>query len=296
MPQAIVDVLETVQIHEQQSHVLVVAARTRNRLIQSLLQHAPVRQAGQRVVLGHVLQFFAVVAQRHHLLRNLVLHALEAASQITDLVIARQRQPGFSLALRKLASRQIDGVDGPRHGACEQHGHHDTTCRKQTYDGQYFRARSADLLQHRSQRLSQTQQEPLLVRRYLQPATHKGGDQRRTRGHVSRLEQHFFHAAFNQRACRLKLFLNENAAALVKTKSPGTVRVYQHVALGVRQEQLEAARQVSRQQPEYGPQINVHHHHTQRRLTLLPHHGHGQHDGRFVHVERGATLVVDGNA
>ena len=52
MAEAVVDVLEPVQIDHQQRHKLIIALRSFHRVLQTRQQQQAVRQPGQRIVVG----------------------------------------------------------------------------------------------------------------------------------------------------------------------------------------------------------------------------------------------------
>jgi hypothetical protein len=82
--QRVVDVLEAVEVDEQHAHAPSAPARLRDRLRQALVQQQAVRQPGQRVAGGHVLQALFRLDARAH-----VLHERQDRDHL--VVVAEQR-------------------------------------------------------------------------------------------------------------------------------------------------------------------------------------------------------------
>ena len=58
VPHGVVDHLETVQVQQHQRDQPVTPFRIAERLVQAIIEQLPVRQAGQTVVIGQLMEFF----------------------------------------------------------------------------------------------------------------------------------------------------------------------------------------------------------------------------------------------
>ena len=64
MAEAVVDLLEAVDVHEQRRRRSVEPPRSREHLLGAIEDQGPVRQAGQRIVQGPVLEFVGLLADQ----------------------------------------------------------------------------------------------------------------------------------------------------------------------------------------------------------------------------------------
>ena len=94
VPQAVVHLLEVVEIDEQHRHGLVVTPRVRHRLAGALVEHRPVGQPGQRVVVREKLEASRVVLQLDGGEAQVFLSALQRRDVVAQHVEAEHRAAG----------------------------------------------------------------------------------------------------------------------------------------------------------------------------------------------------------
>ena len=269
------------------------AAGTDNRQLQALEEHPPVGQAGQRVVLGQVVEGIAALVELVEVLDDFLLHLLEAARQLAQFIPAAQRQRADGAVFGEALDGVHHVVQRPGQGAGRQCREQQAEQAEHGHDLGDAPGQGADIAHDKVGGLGQAEDHLAFAGIIVQRQAHKGADQLAVGIGVVEAGGHQGRAAAVQQAVdRGEIALQENALTAVEAECQAGVGVNQNVAHLVAQVHLVLTRQVGLELLEQLVEVDVQHDQVAD-AGAVGIAGAGDGQGRLVQTGVGALFVVD---